>query len=215
MSKLIGLCGERFGELTVLRREPTRFSDKGRRTMWLCKCDCGNITVVDSASLRRKHGTRTCGQHQSKSNVLAHTTHGLSKTGIYKKWHGIKNRCGNRSSPDYERYGGRGITVCDEWKNDFQAFYDWAMANGYSDDLTIDRIDNNGNYEPSNCRWVGREVQVNNTRSNHYLELNGRVQTMAEWCRELGINKSTLRTRVVKLGWSDEKALTTPIRNKK
>lgn len=214
MSGVIDLTGQRFGELTVISREPTRISGRGRRTMWLCKCDCGKMTVVDAVSLRRKKdGTKTCGKHKSKSDIQAHTKHGLSKTRIYREWCCVKNRCKNKASKDYPRYGGRGIKVCEDWDKNFTSFYDWSMANGYSDDLTIDRIDNDKGYSPDNCRWVGREVQVLNTRKNHYLTLNGRTQTMTEWCRELGINKNTLRTRVSRLNWSDEKALTTPVKN--
>lgn len=133
-------------------------------------------------------------------------THGLSGTRIDQIYRAMRRRCFNANCPEYRNYGARGITVCDEWKEP-QAFYDWAIANGYNDDLTIDRIDNNGNYEPSNCRWVDRFTQANNTRANHFMTFNGKTQTVAQWARELGINHKTLETRV-SYGWSDEKALT-------
>ena len=119
----------------------------------------------------------------------------------------MKCRCYRNKETAYKYYGDRGIIVCDEWLNDFQAFYDWAMANGYDDTLTIDRIDVNGNYEPSNCRWVSRKVQMNNTRRNHLITYNGKTQTIAQWAEELNIKQNTLLYRI-RRGWSIEKALT-------
>lgn len=133
-------------------------------------------------------------------------THGLSGTRINQIHRAMKRRCFNSHCPEYSNYGARGITVCDEWLS-FESFCNWAMANGYTDELTIDRIDNNGNYEPSNCRWVDKFVQANNTRTNHFLTYNGKTQTVAQWARELGISHKTLENRVAQ-GWSDEKALT-------
>ena len=123
----------------------------------------------------------------------------------------MKRRCNCSSYDGYKHYGGRGIAVCEEWKNNFQAFYEWSMANGYTDELTIDRIDVNGNYEPSNCRWVTRKVQSNNTRVNHFVTLNGCTKTLAEWAEEYGIKQDTMYHRLNR-GWSIEQAITTPIR---
>ena len=119
----------------------------------------------------------------------------------------MKARCYNPNRKRYVDYGGRGITVCDEWKNDVKAFYDWAMANGYSDDLTIDRIDTNGNYCPENCRWVGQDVQGNNKTDNILVERNGETHTIGEWANITGIRYATLYNRIVKLHWTAEKAL--------
>ena len=108
----------------------------------------------------------------------------------------------------YLDYGGRGIKVCDEWKDDFQAFYDWAMSNGYDESLTIDRIDNDGNYEPSNCRWVDMRTQANNTRRIHAITYMGKTQSMMDWCKELNLDYYTIRSRINIYHWSAEKAFT-------
>ena len=139
------------------------------------------------------------------------TTHKQSDSRIYGIYKHIKHRCYLTTDKDYINYGKRGIIMCDDWKSNFQAFYDWAMSNGYTDKLTIDRIDVNGNYEPSNCRWVTTEIQANNTRTNHRVEFNGEVHTIAEWSRITNISKPALYHRVSR-GWSIEKMLTTPMR---
>lgn len=141
--------------------------------------------------------------------------HGLKNTRLYRIWNGIKSRCFIPSHSKYEYYGGRGITVCPEWKDDFKAFYDWAMSNGYQDNLTIDRIDCNGNYEPSNCRWVTMKVQQNNSSHCHYVEFNGQIHSIAEWARITGIPRSTLNNRINCYGWTVEEALTRQKRNVK
>ena len=132
--------------------------------------------------------------------------HGLSGTRINQIHRAMKRRCLNPNCPEYKNYGGRGITICDDWL-EFINFNSWAMANGYSKDLTIDRINNNGSYEPSNCRWADAITQANNTRTNHYLTHSGKTQSVADWARELNISPYTLGTRV-SYGWSDEKILT-------
>ena len=136
-----------------------------------------------------------------------HLIHGHRNSRLYRIWSNIKTRCYNQNDPHFNRYGGRGITVCDEWKNDFKAFYDWAMSNGYQDDLTIDRIDNDGNYEPCNCRWVTVKEQNRNKRNVKFITYDGRTQTIPEWTKEFGLGKETIRERL-KRGWSDEEALT-------
>ena len=120
----------------------------------------------------------------------------------------MKQRCYNSNNKDYPDYGERGITICREWKNDFKAFYDWAINNGYAENLEIERIDNNENYEPSNCKWATRKEQNNNTRHNHYIELNGEIHTMKEWAKIIGLSYQTLSSRINKLHWNIEKALT-------
>jgi hypothetical protein len=134
--------------------------------------------------------------------------HGKRHTRLYTTYANIKTRCYNTKNIRYKHYGARGITMCDEWLNDFQAFYDWAMANGYQEELTIDRIDVNGNYEPSNCRWVNWRGQQNNRGNNHLIEFNGQVHTMAEWARISEIPYQTLARRINTYGWSVERALT-------
>ena len=143
-----------------------------------------------------------------------HTTHGGSGTRLNKIYRAIKQRCNNPQNPAYENYGGRGITVCAEWLNSFEAFRDWALANGYRDDLTIDRIDNDGPYCPENCRWVTMKQQGNNRRSNRVLTYNGENHTITEWAELTGINLHTLMGRLYVRGWNVEKALTTKVRRK-
>ena len=137
----------------------------------------------------------------------------MTGTKIYYSYQGMLSRCKYPSNIGYHQYGGRGIKVCDEWANSFEAFYDWSMKNGYSEDLSIDRIDVNGNYEPSNCRWATRKTQMNNKTNSRYLTYNGETHTMAEWSDITGICYGTLKSRINYLHWNIEDALTKPIRN--
>jgi hypothetical protein len=122
----------------------------------------------------------------------------------------MKRRCFNPNNKRYERYGGRGITVCDEWIYDFQAFYDWATQNGYDESLTLDRIDVNGNYTPNNCRWITAREQQSNTSRNHYITIDGITKTISEWAREYNISPDVIKDRIKKLHWSEKEAVTTP-----
>lgn len=174
MANKIDLTGKRFGRLVVLEQAEYHIDKKGRKTkMWKCKCDCGNETIVRHGGLQ-KGTTTSCGCFHKEIVGSLNRSHGLSANcgRLYPLWKSIKYRCYNINSKDYARYGGRGIVMCDEWINDFQSFYDWAIANGYKEEktdkglniLTIDRIDVNGNYEPSNCRFVTNDVQAKNKR---------------------------------------------------
>lgn len=131
------------------------------------------------------------------------------KTRLYRIWQKMKARCYNPNHNFYERYGGRGISICEEWLHDFKAFKAWALRSGYSDELSIDRIDVNGNYTPFNCRWVNAKVQANNTSRNHFITYNGETKTLSEWAESLGINKNTLHVRIDVRGWSIERAFQT------
>ena len=207
MGKFIDLTGKKFGRLTVIERA----KNKGKSTMWLCKCDCGNETIVNGSSLK-KDLTKSCGCLNIELLRKRQITHGKTNTRLYDIWAGVKGRCLNPNMKAYELYGGRGITLCEEWQ-EFQPFYDWAMANGYSDKLSIDRINVNGNYEPSNCRWTDVETQQNNTTRNNFVTYNNETHTTSEWARILGINYHTLQTRLHRNGWSVEKSFTEPVKN--
>lgn len=203
MRKVEDLTGAVFGRLTVVGRCESEKPQKS--SVWLCQCLCGNRVVVQRNNLRSGH-TRSCGCLKKEFSFAA--AHGQTDTRLFRIWSLMKDRCKNRNTQSFKSYGGREISVCDEWNN-FQTFYDWAMANGYSDDLTIDRIDVNGNYSPDNCRWATVKEQQNNRRNNHFVTYNGKTQTIAQWSEELGINQSTLLQRINKLGWGVEKAFET------
>ena len=157
--KLIDLTGQVFGRLTVLQRAKT----VNKRTMWTCKCECGNEITAEAYNLKTGH-TQSCGCFQKEATSAASKTHGKKHTRLYRIWNCMKNRCYQKSYHAYNHYGGRGITVCDEWLNNFQAFYDWAMEHGYNDELSIDRIDVNKGYNPHNCRWATMAEQNKNKR---------------------------------------------------
>lgn len=137
-------------------------------------------------------------------------THGKSKTKLYRVWCGMKNRCYNSKTACFKNYGSRGISICEEWLSDFSNFYDWAKNNGYAEGLTIDRIDVNGNYEPSNCRWASRFVQSNNTRRNVKITYSGKTQSIKMWCQQLGLNYRKIYFRIQHYGWSVKDALEKP-----
>lgn len=157
--KIINLQGQKFGKLTALR-------DSGKRTLehkyviWVCLCACGNFTETSSSSLR-SGGTRSCGCLRRENGFKRMFKHGEARTRLYRIWKSMKSRCCNLKAHNYKRYGKRGIQVCIEWKEDFLSFRNWALNNGYTNNLTIDRIDNDGNYEPSNCQWI---TQSENTK---------------------------------------------------
>ena len=145
--------------------------------MWECVCDCGKTTCVLTVNLTQGR-TKSCGCLKNEKLIQRSTTHNQRHTKLYEVWKTLKQRCINPNSQAYKNYGGRGISVCDDWRDSFPSFYDWSMKNGYKEGLSIDRIDNNGNYCPENCRWVDKRTQANNTRTNHYLTYLGQTKTL-------------------------------------
>ena len=197
------ITGQKFGKLTAIKLDHIQKKSNGTRHFWLCQCDCGKELIVEKYCLTSGH-TKSCGCLK-----IGTPTHGLTKTRIYRTWCRMKERCYRVKNNRYQNYGGRGIKVCDEWKNDFMSFYNWAMAHGYTDNLTIDRINVNGNYEPNNCRWITTKAQNNNRKSNRFLTFNNETHTVAEWAEKVNIPVSVIYHRLYRK-WSVEKALTTP-----
>lgn len=206
MCKKIDLTDKKFERLTVVYR--CNYNKRGK-SVWHCRCECGNEKDIVSVDLITG-GTKSCGCLNSEKKSARITernkTHGKTYTRLYSIYRSMKYRCYYKGNPSYENYGERGITVCQEWLDDFMNFYNWSMKNGYSDKLTLDRIDVNGNYEPSNCRWAMRKEQQNNMRSNVFLEVNGERHTISEWAENTGLKRSTISSRL-RRGKSPEEAL--------
>jgi beta-galactosidase/beta-glucuronidase len=198
------ITGERFGRLVALGPVGR---NKGGNVRWLCQCDCGQQTVVAGGSLRNGN-TQSCGC----LNRERHTTHGMEGTREYSTWQSMIARCTNPNRKGYKDYGGRGITVYGEWRS-FEKWHEHvsALPHAFEDGYTMDRIDNGLGYIPGNIRWATARQQHNNTRTNRYLEFNGKRQTMAQWARELGMNYATLWSRIAR-GWTAKRALATPAR---
>lgn len=183
MPKFIDLTGEEFGKLTVRYRMIT----DSKHTFWFCECDCGGKKEARSDALR--NGTTThCG-------CVGLGTHNKTGHRLFNIWQGMKERCYNTNSKDYNRYGGRGIEICQEWLDDFMNFYNWAMENGYDYSLSIDRTNVNRNYEPNNCKWATPEEQANNTRNNNLIEVNGEVKSVSQWARISGVSRYVIKKR--------------------
>lgn len=192
MSCKKNLIGQRFGRLTVVEELPER---KCGHVVWLCKCDCGNYTKVTTSNLR-SGCILSCRCYSKELTKEIHTTHGGRKTKLFGVWSVMRQRCNNANSKSYHNYGLRGIKVCDEWQNDFSAFQKWALYNGYEEGLTIDRINNDGNYEPSNCRWVSRKVQGNNTRRNILITIGDERKTLKQWCEYYNLDYNSTKRKV-------------------
>lgn len=204
------ISGKRYGRLVAI--EPVGKNKKGL-TLWRCKCDCGNEKIT-TVTMLNAGKTSSCGCYQHERRVINATKHGKRNTRQYTIWFHMKERCYNPKCREYRFYGARGVEMCKEWLNDFKSFYDWSLKNGYQDNLTIDRIDFYGNYEPNNCRWITIQEQQCNRRNNRFFEYNGKRQTISQWAKEYGFTWEQLRDRIDKLGWSFEKAIITPIHSK-
>lgn len=170
------LTGKIFGRLYVCK--PVRKC--GRNNVYLCQCDCGNYTEVLQSNLIQGKSS-SCGCYQKELASKRFSKHGKRNTRLYEIYYNMKSRCYNENNKRYDSYGGKGIAICQEWLDDFMNFYNWSMANGYSDELTIDRIDVNGNYCPENCRWASREQQSNNQRKTIFIEICGQKKSLKQW----------------------------------
>jgi hypothetical protein len=182
MPKQVDISGQTFGRLTAIEIAGRKY----KTTLWRCRCSCGNETIVFVAYLRSGH-TKSCGCLRGEITSQRNYTHGERQTRLYKIWAGMKQRCTNPKIAFFHRYGGRGIKVCEDW-NVFEPFRDWAIANGYRNDLSIDRINNDGNYEPSNCRWITQSSQSRNTsQTRAVIRSDGkRFEIMADAAHETG-----------------------------
>ena len=202
MKEKIDLTGKRFTRLTVLEKVGT--------SKWKCRCDCGK-TVISEARWLLVGRTKSCGCYirEMKKNLR----HGMATSKLYHAWQGMNQRCYNKNNRAYSIYGGRGIKVCDDWK-DFKKFRDWALLNGYDERLgrsgcTIDRIDVNGNYCPENCRWIGMKEQTRNRRTNKVISFNGEKHCLSEWEEKLHFNAGVIYGRLKK-GFTIEEAILVP-----
>ena len=200
-SHLHDIKGKRYGRLLVIERAESA----SQTTTWLCQCDCGKRKIVSANNLKSGH-TTSCGCYSKELTRSRSLTHGMTNKRIYRIWKEMKDRCNNPNSLSYKNYGGRGITVCDEWNNNPMAFVRWSYANGYKSDLSIDRIDVNGNYEPSNCRWADTLTQARNRRNTVYVEYRGVEKPLAEWCELLNLPYEKTRKRIRIENWDVEKA---------
>ena len=218
MSKVIDLKEKKFGKLKVIEYYG---SNKNGRALWVCQCECGNKKIISAHDLRQGK-TKSCGCIHKKQLINRNTKHNLTDTPLYIKWKSIKNRCYNSKDLHYKYYGGRGIKMCFEWKNDFLNFYNWAIESGYNEHLekygpvntTIDRIDVNGDYEPLNCRWATRAEQNRNVRTNRYITYNGETLCLKDMAKKYNINPRTLSRRIDN-NLDIEKAITMPTKKER
>jgi hypothetical protein len=208
VSKFIDLTGDVFGKLRVMKAV---WSEKHKQTCWECLCDCGNLIVRRGSDLRGGK-IKSCGCYNRETlkerAKNRNTRHGMYGTRQYEAWRAMMKRCYNKKCDSYKYYGERGISVCEKWHS-FNGFWD-DMKNGYQDDLTLERKDNNKGYHRDNCRWATIAEQNVNKRSVRQITYNGKTQTIVQWSKDLNINYGTLISRIYK-GWPIEKALSTPV----
>lgn len=195
-NRMTDISGQKFNRLTAIKPDGRYKSGNVR---WLCICDCGNYTHTSTSALKNGE-SKSCGCYTSERISNRNMKHGDFGTRVYEIWRQMHRRCYGKNAKAYKDYGGRWITICDEWK-EYEPFKKWAIAHGYRDDLTIDRIDVNGNYEPSNCRWVTVKQQSNNRRNCHIIEYNGETHTISEWADIYEVDQRKLYYRLSKCGW--------------
>lgn len=208
------LTGKRFGRLTVMEFYG---HNKYGQTIWTCECECGNVTHVCGSDLR-SGSTLSCGCLWRERIIKAKTTHGMSHSEIYAEYRNMKNRCYNETAHNYKYYGGRGIKMCDKWRDDIHEFYKdvSSLPNFRKEGYSLDRIDNDGDYEPGNVRWATREEQSRNRRPRtckNVYDYNGEIHSLREISNMTGISYSTLKNRLSK-GWEPERAFNTDVQEK-
>lgn len=200
------LTGRKFNRLLVLGFHHT---NKYRVSYWLCKCDCGKETVARRSNLLNEE-TKSCGCLNNEKRMLRFFKHGMSKTIEYSSWQHMKDRCLNPRFQDYHNYGGRGITICPEWVDSFEQFYEDMKS--CPDGCSLDRIDNEKGYFPENCKWSTRKEQTRNMRRNIFITLNDKTMCLKDWCAELCLPYTQILQRIVTLKWDEQTALLTPIK---
>lgn len=215
MSRYKNISGQKFGRLIAIERIG---QDEQGILLWKCKCECGNEVIVRVSNLINGH-TKSCGCLQKEKAAEVNTIHGgtkrENKSRLFVVWCNMKSRCFNEKATGYGYCGARGISVCRKWRESYEVFRKWSLENGYSEDLQIDRIDNERNYKPANCRWITSQKQNNNRRNNRLLTYQGETKTVAEWARKVEIKRGTLSARINRSNWSVKKALETPIGGQK
>lgn len=206
MGAPLDLINKTFGRLTVMSRAENRLMPNGdSRRAWNCKCECGNEIVATTMDLR-SGDVKSCGCLKAELDKAFGFKHGDNNTRLHTIWTGMRQRCRSENSADSQYYFKKGIRVYDEWDKDYLSFKNWSLSNGYSDELTIDRIDVNGDYSPENCRWVDMKAQANNRSNSKYITYLGETHTIQEWSEIKNIKYSTLYMRF-RAGWSPERAL--------
>lgn len=197
LKRKLDLCGQRFGKLVVLEQAEDYILKNGRhKIQWLCQCDCGNIKIAKTDNLRAGY-TKSCGCLRQEVSSTANITHGMAHTRLHNVWKGMRARCYNCNSTNYQHYGGRGITMCDDWYNDYANFYLWAINNGYKSnakrgECTIDRIDVNKGYSPDNCRFIDVRLQARNRTNNHLVRIGNETHCISEWEEILGLSRHSI-----------------------
>ena len=200
---MIDITGKKFGRLLVIN--PDHKNNRGL-WFWKCHCDCGNEAIVSGDKLRRGV-TKSCGCLQKEHRTIGfHKTHGMTSTRLYYEWSNMRSRCLYPKNSMYKRYGGRGIKLCEEWLS-FEAFRDWALSSGYSDELTLERRDVDGDYCPQNCCWIPLKSQYLNRSDSHFVTAFGETKTIKEWSDSSGIKYDTIERRINRYGWSAEDAV--------
>lgn len=202
--RFVDLTGKHFDKWKVLERAP----DKGKNRYWLCECECGTIKIVGGRHLV-SGASKSCGCSFPVGENAVNFKHGdrASRNRLYKIWCEMKARCLSQNNSNYKRYGSRGISICEEWLHDYTAFKAWALSHGYADNLTIERMDNDGNYCPENCKWATPKEQANNRRTTRKFEYQGVVLSIKGHCERLNLNRHTVSTRLSR-DWTFEEAIT-------